>query len=173
MSRQDRGFRFPLQKYSDEKALYTNFRYLQEYLNYIRRGDKRAPTILISDGTNSNHPDRADVVCDGTNDDESIQAAIDLLSGTEVHLHFLDGDYSLATALSTSGFNKTLVTGHGVIDCDGAFIDAGRDLIVRDLTFTGGATGVEYLDAGTDGLFIVEDCTFTGVTAKAIIRIRS
>jgi hypothetical protein len=172
MSRQDRGFRFPLQKYSDEKALYTNFRYLQEYLNYIRKGDRRTPTIIVAEG-NSENSDRADVVCDGSADDEQIQEAIDKVGSStdEIEIHFMDGDYSFDSNLSFSGFDKAFMTGPGVIDLAAGAAAGSTDLYVFGLTFTGGASGATILNNGTNGQFIVEGCTFDALTAKVIIRI--
>lgn len=75
-----RGFRFPLQNFSDEKALFTNFRHLQDYLNQIF-----AAVIVVEEAAITDHGGLTGL----TDDDHSqyiletlVDAKGDLLPGT-------------------------------------------------------------------------------------------
>jgi hypothetical protein len=105
------GFRFPNQKYDDSKALFVNFRYMQEYLNRIWANSKGAPDVIIApvDGVDVN---RADIVCNGENDEVQVLEAINRLPTSGGWVHLQAGNFYFGSALLTTKHNVR-ITGAG------------------------------------------------------------
>jgi hypothetical protein len=167
-TRFDRGFRFPLQKYSDEKALYTNFKYIQEYLNYIRKKDLYATTIIVASST-SDEPQRAHYQCDGQNDNVEIQAAVDELSTTGGEVVLLEGTYNLAAGVTLPAQNITVHGAGAIFNRAGTlFVGSANGRYVLDhLAFTGGAADVRFIRGS--GEWIVTDNYFYDLTATHVM----
>lgn len=182
-TRSDRGFRFPLQKYSDEKALYTNFRYLQEYLNYIRKKDKFAATVDIA-LRGSDAEARATHLADGTNDHTQIQAAIDALPAAGGHVYFHEGTYNIAGTITLPN-KKVILSGPGTLNFQGetsAFgigITCGSgEYFFEGLTFTGACRNAGQTDRGADviggtGTIYVVGCEFNDISGEGILGVSS
>lgn len=113
-TRKGDGFRFPNQKYDDSKALYTNFRYMQEYLNRIWANSKGAPDVIVApvDGID---PARADLKCDGENDDVTIAEAVSMLPTNGGWVHLMAGTFTFGSSCIPNG-GRVLITGAGRAD---------------------------------------------------------
>lgn len=170
-TRFDRGFRFPLQKYSEEKALYTNFRYLQEYLNYIRKKDLYGVTVVIASSTSDN-PERAHFRADGQNDDEQLQAAVDSLSSTGGTVVLLEGTYNIASQVTLPNSHVKLVGQGAKIDTDGTWLfGGGGQYHINGFEIIGGAAGIGIIRGS--GKFIVTDNYFHDLKANYVMGAKS
>jgi hypothetical protein len=169
-SRFDRGFRFPLQKYDDSRALFSNFKYIQEYLNYIRKKDIHSDQLVVA-AVDTANPHMAHIQCDGTADDAAITAAIAALDANDVSIVLLDGNYSFTDAVD-GGSKNIAVRGTAwphITVVDDGFTSTG-DSSYEGLEFSGGASGgVIIANRSEAGLFIVSGCKFDGITAKACV----
>lgn len=173
-TRQDRGFRFPMDKYEDVIALYTNFRYLENYLDYIRKRDKYATTIIIASST-SDSPERAHYHCDGVADNVEIQSAINDLTTTGGEITFLEGTYNIASTIT--GINANLK-----LSGKGAILNFGTDtqlilgstsnseaLTVLDGLHITGGTAADSLIRGEGGRIVITGCLFQDITCNTVI----
>ena len=71
----------------------------------MRINDNQAATTIVA-AHDSLHPERADYVCDGTDDQVQIQAAIDALPSVGGGVLFVEGNYLSGQLLTPS--NTTL-----------------------------------------------------------------
>ena len=162
------GFRFPLQKYADTKALYTNFRHLQDHLSRLKLEGVTAATLVFA-GPNTNNPDRADIILDGSNDDVQINAAIADLAGNDMQLVFLEGDYDIQAEVAFAG-QVILQGGSFTFGANGRFSNSGNLFIVQGMDITGGASGtIMITNPNADGLLIVRGNVFHDITARACV----
>lgn len=170
-TRADRGFRFPKDKFADELALYENFRYLETYLDSIRRKDRYAATIIIA-ASDSRNADAAHYKCDGSSDEVTIASAVADLPAEGGEIIFLEGNYDLnaVTALGSKSISLRGI-GRPVFDCAGAAFTSTGEAFFRNLEFTGGASGALILAYSGTQQFIVEDCKFSSLTAKSCISV--
>lgn len=101
VSRSTAGFRFPLQKYDDPKALYTNFRHLQDHLSRLKLALIATPTIFVaaSDALQKTK-DGANYVCDGVADEVEINAAFADLPVAGGRVVLSEGNFDITTKVN-------------------------------------------------------------------------
>ena len=165
------AFRFPYDRYGEEVAIYANFRYLQNYLQRLSATGITAATIVFATSATEN-PDRADIQCDGTADQVQINDAIAKLAGNDMRLVFLEGTYDIAGDIDLLG--RVTMEGPGIFNMTAGtqVASTGTNLIINGMSFTGGGSGDEVIKMVDDGnaLFVVKNCRFYSLTAKAVIR---
>jgi len=171
-TRNDRGFRFPKDKYDEKIALYENFRYLETYLNYIRKKDFHSAQLIVA-ASNTENPHAAHIVCDGTADEVTVQAGVDALDATEIEVVFLDGDYAFAAEGVDFGAKHVNVRGTGwplITYVNSGFTGTG-DSLYEGLRFAGGVTNQDGAinSRGDTNLFVVRNCRFDTITGRVII----
>ena len=81
---------------------------LKVYANGKWQADRSAVTKIVA-ASDSQNKDKADYVADGTADDVEIQAAIDALPAGGGSVVLLDGNYSIATAISVTKDNTKII----------------------------------------------------------------
>ena len=134
-----------------------------------------APTIVVAANDSTVYSKRrADFIGDGTNDDLTIQATVDALpANSDYTLVVCEGTYDVQAVVNL-GSGRVVVRGPGIMSCgsNALFTHTGSQLIVSDLSVTGGATELEMITSNTDidALFVVRDCIFYSITAQAVIR---
>src|SRR3990167_3538083 len=171
-TRNDRGFRFPKDKYDEKIALYENFRYLETYLNYIRKKDFHSAQLIVA-ASNTENPHAAHIVCDGTADEVTVQAGVDALDATEIEVVFLDGDYAFAAEGVDFGAKHVNVRGTGwplITYVNSGFTGTG-DSLYEGLRFAGCVTNQDGAinSRGDTNLFVVRNCRFDTITGRVII----
>jgi len=116
---------------------------------------KAAPTFIVA-ASDSKDTGRADYVCDGVDDDITIQEALDDLPASGGHVHLLDGHYNTTSRININ-IDHVMLTGCGassVIDVakDVAGIYSSKD----DITIANLYLAGEYTTGTntTDGIFL-------------------
>ncbi len=173
-------FWFPIRKFDDPVGLWKNFRYLEDFMRGLHAGSG-VPTITIAaDDSEAISKNRADYICNGTNDHTTIQTAIDSLgANADYRIVFCEGTYNVGAnmdfgsgrvsveGLGLPTFNITLFTGN-------LFLFAGIGL-VYGLRFSGGdgADAFQCIDTEVSTTFLLVDgCVFDTMEGRAVIRPR-
>lgn len=143
------AFNFIYTNYSDEKALFANFRHLQEHLNRIGCGSgvEDASVVLAASNSSAHDKERADVVCDGVDDQLTIVDAILVSHGT---IGFLPGTYVFSTALTNTDLLASGVTVNEIFKRSVRFRGSGH--VVWQYASNPASAGFSFVQLG-DGAF--------------------
>lgn len=92
-------FIFPLRKFDDSRALYSNFKYLEIWLRDMR-GPEDVSVVLAADDSTDRDKRRADIVCDGENDNLDFETALELVDQSGGTIAALGGTYNFYETVS-------------------------------------------------------------------------
>ena len=105
------GFQFPYQNYSDERAIFANFRLLQEFLNRLGGGGvEDASWVLAANNSSDADKARADQVCDGVDDQNTMMNAIGTHLPNGGTLGYLPGRYNFTGPITNTDGSGLYVT---------------------------------------------------------------
>lgn len=129
-----------------EKMMAAILKIEQNFDNYIRS----ATLTVAASNSSAKAKKQADYVCDGTNDEVEIQAAINALPATGGKVLLLEGLYTCKnveldsnTEICGTGFGTELkMPGSGISSEDSILVISNEtDVVVRDIAFNGNDSG--------------------------------